>query len=132
MKEIEVRTGKVVKFGFPMTPSKWVGKPKTRKITRLLMTCGGGMGGSRWYEYVEHFQFESIDPDGVVIVDRIDGKNVWVNPKYIVQAEDFVLVEADYDTTNPNYGQGKMKVKFLVEEDAKLVRIDEYDRGVVK
>lgn len=81
-------------FGKEYTPSKWMGDPEYTKITRLKMTCGGGLGGQSWYEYVYRQQIPS---NQIVAFTRYDGKEIRINTSYVVEAEDFTLARAVLD-----------------------------------
>lgn len=43
-------------LGKEFTPSEWDGEPEYLPITRIKMTCGGGMGGQSWYEYIHRIK----------------------------------------------------------------------------
>ena len=72
----------------PMTPGKWVGRPSYLKITRLKMSCGGGLGGSTWYEYVQRISLPELakKPDSLVF-RTWNGQEIFLNKSYIVKAE---------------------------------------------
>lgn len=128
MTEIEVRNGKTVRVGFPMTPSEWVGKPERKPISRVKMTCGGGMGGSVWFEYVDRFLYLDIPMDKMKILTRIDGESICVNPRYMVMVEDFTLVTVKYKTQHPDYKGRILEKQFLVKDGAIINAVNEYDR----
>ena len=51
---------------------------------RILMSCGGGMAGSKWYEYVS-----DIDMEGEFIdVITIDGQSKLLGKQYVVKIID--------------------------------------------
>ena len=51
---------------------------------RILMSCGGGMAGSKWYEYVS-----DIDMEGEFIdVITIDGQSKLLGKQYVVSIID--------------------------------------------
>ena len=124
MKELKVRRGKV---GYPMTPSEWSGEPVFTEITRVKVSCGGGMGGASWYEYVKKipmcFNFENMIP-----MERIDGKYISVNPKWIVMTEDFMFVRVPYTTKHPEYSKKPNRIlEFLIEPGAEIEFVDRFD-----
>ena len=89
---------KKTRLGRQKTPSRWVKeKPDYLLITRIKMTCGGGMGGSSWYEYV--YRVEEIPSNTIMKFKRYDGKEITINTSYIVSAEDFKLAKAELDIT---------------------------------
>lgn len=92
MKNFEYCNGKLKK---DIEPSKWVGCPEYMFITKLRMSCGGGIGGSSWYEYVE--RLKDIPSNTVIKVKRYDGKEIFINTSWLVEAEDYKLVKATLD-----------------------------------
>lgn len=100
----------------PCTPSNWVSEPRYTQITRINLTSGGGMGGSRWTEYVT--KTKSIIPNTIQRFTRINGKKVKLNTSYITDAEDFILVSVDFDNRNPNaYHLGLNTLQYIMDED---------------
>ena len=113
------------KLGLPMTPAKWVGEPTYKPVTRLRITCGGGIGGSSWYEYVER---ENVFPSNKLhCFTRIDGKKITINTAFIVEAEDFRLVTVAFWNENPSYKLGLQNKQYIVEDECKIELIDEFD-----
>lgn len=84
---------KTAKLSKKLTPSTWIGEPKYKLITRIHMTCGGGIGGSSWEEYVE--RMEEFPTNKIIKVKRYDGKELFINTSYIVKTENFKLAKAD-------------------------------------
>lgn len=95
MKNEKFEVLKDLKINKPKSPSAWVGEPKYLPITRLKMSCGGGMGGSNWYEYV--YRLEKIPSNTMLNVKRYDGKSFFVNTAYVVNAENYKLVITKLD-----------------------------------
>ena len=127
MTEIKVRTN--LEVGFPRTPAYWVGEPTYEPITRIGMSCGGGMGGSYWHEYIKGTSLlEKIPEEKLIQVERIDGKRCVLNTKYIVSCEEFDLCTCTYYSGNPNFEQGITKYQFLLERGQEVELIDEFDR----
>lgn len=106
----------------PMTPSEWVGGVSYLPVTRLKMTCGGGLGGSLWYEYVQRVSLEifSIVQSPFVTLRTWDNKEVFLNKSYIVKAEQFVIASAVLNSRNPNFPMGEYTYCYLVEDGHKL------------
>lgn len=63
----------------------WAGEPEYTKITRLYMSTGNG---DSWYEYVKRCKIT----DGLMRLITYRGKNVTINAKWIVKAEDFTII----------------------------------------
>lgn len=124
--------------GFPCTPSRWTENPVYEKITVLTMTSGGGMGGSKWKEYVH--RVNNIPPNTIQEYTRLDGKKIKLNSSYLVKAEDFTLVKIGYETSNSNFypennGLGNnvpyrkwvsKQCCFLLEDGQEVIRINDY------
>ena len=109
-------------LSLPGSPAEWNGKPILRPITVITMTCGGGMGGSYWKEYVLQTKLKFPMGEMLYLIDATTGKEFTVNPRYVVKAENFILVEAHYSTTND----------FLKERDRGIVRamLQDYETEV--
>lgn len=103
----------------PKTPAHWLGdEPEYRKISRVEMTCGGGMGGCHWYEYINRGEMQDVTVGGVKMLEctRWNGKKVTINPQYVVAIEDYTLLLATYYSRNPNYPTGEYTVKYLAQD----------------
>jgi len=111
----------------PMTPSKWVTKDVYyQPITRIKMSCGGGIGGSTWYEYVDRIPLEALAAVGTggMVFHTFDGKDVLLNMDYIVKAEQFTVACAVLNSENPNFPKGYWMFCYLVEDGHKITLID--------
>lgn len=112
------------RLGKPKTPSKWIGKPEYLPITKIRMTCGGGMGGSTWYEYVQHL--DKIPSNEIISVRRYDGKDIRLNTSYIVEAEDFTMATVHLDISewaklSASYRGSNIETYYvLIDGDQKL------------
>lgn len=121
MKNEKFEVLKDLKINKPKSPSVWVGEPKYLPITRLKMSCGGGMGGSCWYEYV--CRLEKIPSNTMLNVKRYDGKSLFINTTYVVNAENFKLAIAELDISewarlsNEIIGEATEKYFSLIEDD---------------
>ena len=87
-------------LGVPCTPGKWVGNPEYAAYLEILMTCGGGMGGKSWYEYVKETKTDLSELNGIIYLTNIDGKEIALNTRYIVKAELVRVMTVHYETTN--------------------------------
>lgn len=117
-------------LGLPRTPSRWVGEPQYKPITSITMSCGGGMGGSKWHEYVE--RVEEIPSNSIITLKRIGGhgtyaEDIKVNTSFIVSAEDLTLVTIHLDSDNPHFRRGLFEYKVLVRDGHKVRLSDYYD-----
>ena len=103
----------------PRTPSVWVTKDVCYdEITRIKMSCGGGMGGSKWYEYVERVPLDALAKigRGCVVLRTYEGKDVLINMDYVVEAEQFTVASAVLDSRNPYFPVGYYKFCYLIED----------------
>lgn len=121
---------KDTKIGYPFTPGRWVSELQTNTVMRVRMTCGGGMGGSSWYEHIR------IPACGeLALGDRLAGYTTWdghkkfLNGRYIVTAEPAKIVTAKFENLgNKNFPAGVTEYCFLgkIDEDYELA--DEFLR----
>lgn len=110
----EIKYLKDAVLGKIYTPSEWIGKPEYTSVTRLRMTCGGGMGGSSWYEYVH--RVAGISSNAIVRFIRYDGKPIIINTAYIVEAEDFTLATVKLRLGEPDADEEEILTeRFLID-----------------
>lgn len=101
---------------YPCTPGKWISEPEYKKITKIQLTSGGGITGSKWVEYVE--QTDNIESNTIQEFTRITGKKIKINTSYITYAEDFILVSVMFDNKNPNvHHLGINVIQYIMDED---------------
>ena len=67
-------------IGHNLHPTKRLDKHK-KEGYRIKMSCGGGMGGSNWYEYVT--DIDSSDPN-YEVVTALDGQTKRLGKQFIV------------------------------------------------
>ena len=96
----------------PVSPCSLVGK-KEQEVYKFVMSCGGGMGGSRWDEYV--ITEDAIRPNSMLTCkDAATGEEKIINSNYIVMSKKVRFVTVTWDTTawvnyNGNYNSKKCK-----------------------
>lgn len=74
-------------------------------VTKVKMSCGGGMGGSKWYEF-GGFENKPKIGEFVNFVDAVSGETKIINPNYIVEVEEKKLVKVTTDVTEwKNYNK---------------------------
>ena len=91
----------MIKMYLPNTPSYFIGGAKIFKVKKVKMTCGGGMGGSVWNEYIIDFP-ENIDT-GHIKVTNYKGEKMQLNTRYIVKVTDSQVVGITTDSQNSNF-----------------------------
>lgn len=113
--------------GKPMTPSKWVSdKPSYKKVTRIKITCGGGMGGASWYEVIDRIDLNDLMQRSYIVTKNWEGKEIGINLSYVVKAEQFTLATAILDSQNGNYVIGHHQYNWLIEDDHKIKLSDNF------
>lgn len=116
-------------FGRPMTPGSWVTLNRDIKytpVTRLSMSCGGGMGGSHWYEYIERVPLEDLVNQNRIIATTWDGKRKLINMNNVVSADEYTIASAVYHSDNPNFPVGEYLVARLIPDGAKVRLVEEF------
>lgn len=115
-------------FGRPMTPGRWLDKDvQYAPITRLDMSCGGGMGGSHWYEYIQRIPLEELaNSDDRIIVTTWDGKRKLINMNNVVKAEEYTIASAVYHSDNSNFPVGEYLMARLVQDGATVRLVEEF------
>lgn len=99
----------------PCTPSKWTSTPKYEKISRIRLTAAGGIGGSRWIEYIK--QTDKVESNTIQEFTRITGKKIRINTSYVTDIEDFILVTLKLDNQNPNVRHmGINTIQYIMDE----------------
>lgn len=120
-----------IKVGVPRTPAHWISDtPTFEEFLEVRMTAGGGMGGSKWYEYIENKM--PLPSNQLVEVTDINGHLKQINTAYMVTVEPVTVMYADYRSQNPYYPKGVYHVRWLVpgywKDNVKL--INEFDKDV--
>lgn len=106
----------VVKLGKPVTPSKWVSKNVTyTEVSCITISCGGGLGGSKWNEYVFRDDFD-LEKKFIEVVRYSDRKNLKINTANIVAIEDFKMASMSLDNKNDNFKTGVRTLHGLIED----------------
>ena len=91
----------MIKMYLPNTPSHFVGDAKIFKVKKVKMTCGGGMGGSSWDEYI--VDFPQNFGNGMLNVTNYKGEKMILNIRYIVKITDSQVVGITTNSQNLNY-----------------------------
>ncbi len=118
----------MLKIGLPNTPSQFIGKEKIIKAKKVLMTCGGGMGGSKWNEYIVDFPDKIAPSNTLIDVTNYLGEKIKLNIAYIVKVSDTQIVSIATDSSNPHY-KGKFRYFYETPIDDKVVLIKEYSNN---
>lgn len=88
-------------IGYPCSPCEFIGSEE-KEVSRVKMSCGGGMGGSVWYEYGK---FDNLDSNKLCeFTDAITGEKKTLNTSFVVKIESGTIVKMSFDTTaHANY-----------------------------
>lgn len=99
----------------PVSPCSLVNK-KEQEVYKFKMTCGGGMGGAQWDEYV--ITKDPIRPNSMLTcTDAATGEEKIINSNYIVMSKKVRFVTVTWDTTAwANYNGKKYKKQTQVLE----------------
>ena len=79
------------------SPSSFVGKEEIHNMLKIRMSCGGGIGGSSWYEYIH--DTDELEGETPVWVTNYHGERVKLNPKFMVKITPISLVKVTEDIT---------------------------------
>lgn len=124
----EVREKETI--GFPRSPGYWAGKEEYKKVTIITMTCGGGLGGSKWEEIVEYVSqtvlSNHMEKGKPLSVTTYDGRKILINLNYMVKAENFTIVEKKFYSNNTNFETGLYTCRWLLPLDEKVRFVDHY------
>lgn len=91
----------------PCTPANLV-KREISECYKVKMTCGGGMGGSVWDEYLKLDL--PLGNTGIVIMNNIFGEKLRINTAYAVKSERVRIVSEVWDTLqHANYSKERFK-----------------------
>ena len=102
----------MIKFYLPNTPSYFVGDVDIKKVKKVKMTCGGGMGGSCWYEYISCDTMPEDLNYGLINVVNYKGEKITINTMYVVKITEREVASIVTDSQNPHYSGIK---KFFYE-----------------
>lgn len=126
----------IIEVGFPFMPSNW-GKtmddksPKEEcisvsEVAKITMTCGGGMGGAQWCEYIPKSQVKNLPEQGFITVIDIDGNEKILSVRYIVKVEFFTMYNLQFFSAHENH-YGLNNRRFLVSLSNKRPQIQLLD-----
>ena len=96
------------------------------------MTCGGGMGGASWDEYI--VDFPETSKCDLVKVSNYKGEKMTLNTRYVVKVIDSQIVMITTDSQNPTY-RGKKSFYYETPCDDNVVQCSEFcgsDRNNIK
>lgn len=80
-------------------PSKFVKHEEIHGILKVKMSCGGGMGGAQWYEYIQEPNDFELEGESPVWVTNYLGEEMLLNPRFIVKANRISIAKVVEDIT---------------------------------
>lgn len=102
----------MISFYLPNTPSYFVGKVDIKRVKKIRMTCGGGMGGCSWYEYILCDTMPDDLSYGLINVVNYKGEKITLNTSYVVKIEEKEVASIVTNSQNPYHSGIK---KFFYE-----------------
>lgn len=110
-------------LGFPYNPSNWSTEEESViPVFRIRMTCGGGMGGASWYEYVRKGGDTLADVQAKMNSNPInrfkhynDNGAILISTNFVVSIDECcVHIKKGYNE-NPYYEKGWYEVHTLTK-----------------
>lgn len=117
----------MIKFYLPNTPSHFVGKVDIKKVKKVKMTCGGGMGGSCWYEYILCDTMPEDLSYGLIDVVNYKGEKITINTMYIVKIVEREVANIITNSQNP-YHSGLKKFFYEIPCGETVELCNEYGK----
>jgi hypothetical protein len=97
---------------------------ETKIITVVKMSCGGGMGGSCWYEYGK--PLDPIEPNKIIRFRQyITGNTVMLNTNFLVKAQEKKVAKIESDCTRNTNFHNKSRIDYwLMDCNAEFRLVD--------
>ena len=116
----------MIKVYQPFSPSEYIDS-NYYKVISIKMSCGGGMGGSGWYEHIKADTpqkmkeiYSAITNGGMMRVVDYLGNTKYINTNYIVMTQEQSIYELIIENTgHTSYGgTGAInRFAYLINED---------------
>lgn len=103
-----------------------------KQIQRVRISCGGGMGGSSWFEYGK--ALDPIEPNKIIRFRcYITGEVKFINTSFVVTVENKKVAKVESDCTrNSNFKNKKTIHYWLMAPNAKFELVDKCNVDVSK
>lgn len=111
----------------PLTPAKFTTKSPiivSETSAILVMSCGGGMGGSHWKEYIVDFTPEKFTSTGLIFVTLFDGSRKMINLANVVTVKPTTIYKACVKNENDNFSHNYQEMYFT--SDTMPVFVNKY------
>lgn len=129
MAKITSKISKQYIINLPLTPASFTTKKPeiiSENAAILEISCGGGMGGSHWKEYVIDFDFNDLNRDGLIQVTLFTGETKFINTRNIVTAKPRAIIRASVKHSNTNFKDNYWEMYFTIHKsDIKSVKLNE-------
>ena len=122
---MEIKTLKGNRIYLTKTPANIIDS-KIENVLRIKMSCGGGIGGSKWYETVKP---TDIIPNSLITVETIEGETKLINTNFIVEAVEKQLVIVTEVHQNSNFKETmgkKIDYYYLAPINVKIIINNKY------
>jgi len=100
---------KTIQIGVPCSPSRIL-SDRTKKVRKILVSYGGGLGGSTDTYYTTKIHKERA-LNGFWELLLVEGGEIEINPRFIVSVEDAEIVIVETDITDFYNRNRKEKVE---------------------
>jgi len=100
---------KTIQIGVPCSPARILSH-RTKKVKKILVSYGGGLGGSTDTYYTTKINKEQA-LNGFWELLLVEGGNIEINPRFIVSVEDAEIVIVETDITDFYNRNRKQKVE---------------------
>lgn len=99
------------------------------KLDVIKMSCGGGLGGSKWEELVECGAVNKQSENLVEVTDFFTRHKKIINTRFVVTAETKRVVAIGFDmTANVNF-KSKFLHYYLIEEDDEIEIVPDNEKA---
>lgn len=129
MNKITSKISKNYYITLPCTPAEFTTK-KPEIISDngaiIEISCGGGMGGSYWKEYIIDFDVDALNVDGIIKVTLFNGETKYINTRNIVTATPVTIIRVSVNSKNTNFTHNYQEMYFTVNDVKHVKLINSY------
>ena len=122
---MKISTLKGNKIYLTKTPAQIIDS-KIELVLRIKMSCGGGMGGSSWYETVKPTK---LTPHSLIEVETVDGETKLINTDFVVSAVEKKLITVTEVHQNTNFKETmgmELQYHYLAPANASVNLFNKY------
>jgi len=115
---------KTITFGLPCTPAKLISHEITQNIERVLLSYGGGIGGTTQTLFIKDRE-DSITGEPFIDVTKINGQADKLNKNFIVKITPVKLYTVVTDVTAHRNYQSKV-CNSAIQTEVFVLEMDEF------